>query len=81
MCHGELDFDRVGERHVIDFRSYFAEAVQRLGALADDGLVEVSAAGMRATSRGKLLLRIIAMCFDRYLPAPGTATTQFSRTV
>ncbi len=81
MCHGELDFDQVGERHVIDFRAYFADAVQRMGALADDGLVEVSAAGMRATSRGKLLLRIIAMCFDRYLPAPGTATTQFSRTV
>ncbi|KAF1687170.1 oxygen-independent coproporphyrinogen III oxidase [Pseudoxanthomonas broegbernensis] len=81
MCHGELDFEAVGRRHVIDFREYFADAMQRLAVLADDGLVELSAAGLRATSRGKLLLRIIAMCFDRYLPRSAPAPTQFSRTV
>src|SRR5690606_5004119 len=81
MCHGELDFEAVGRRHVIDFREYFAEAMQRLTVLADDGLVELGTAGLRATSRGKLLLRIIAMCFDRYLPRAAAAPVQFSRTV
>ena len=74
MCHGQLDFAALGRRHVIDFRSYFAAALERLQPLQDDGLVELDDAGLRATSRGRLLLRIIAMCFDRYLP-PATATT------
>ena len=37
---------------------------------------------LRATSRGRLLLRIIAMCFDRYLtPAGDSAQPRYSRTV
>ena len=91
MCHGELDFEAVGRRHVIDFHDYFGEALARLAPLQDDGLVEVDRGGLQATSRGRLLLRIIAMCFDRYLtpaadvsPAPeqhGAAPPRYSRTV
>ena len=40
---------------------------QRLEPLVDDGLVEFDAQRIAATSRGRLLLRIIAMCFDHYL--------------
>src|SRR5690606_15350071 len=83
MCHGRLDFDALGRHHVIDFRSYFAESLERLQPLQADGLVEVDAHGLQATSRGRLLLRIIAMCFDRYLP-PATDTTaapRYSRSV
>ena len=83
MCHGRLDFDALGRRHVIDFRRYFSEALERLQPLQADGLVEVDAHGLQATSRGRLLLRIIAMCFDRYL-SPATDTTaapRYSRTV
>ncbi|WP_028916845.1 oxygen-independent coproporphyrinogen III oxidase [Pseudoxanthomonas sp. J35] len=82
MCHGELDFDAVGRRHVIDFREYFRDALARLAPLQDDGLVEVGEGGLRATSRGRLLLRIIAMCFDRYLtPAAAPSAPRYSRTV
>jgi oxygen-independent coproporphyrinogen-3 oxidase len=82
MCHGQLDFDAISRRHVIDFTDYFADALVRLKPLQADGLVEVDAHGLRATSRGRLLLRIIAMCFDRYLPtAAASATPRFSRTV
>jgi oxygen-independent coproporphyrinogen-3 oxidase len=83
MCHGALDFAMLGRRHVIDFREYFADALARLAPLQADGLVEVDDHGLRATSRGRLLLRIIAMCFDRYLaPADNTdATPRYSRTV
>jgi oxygen-independent coproporphyrinogen III oxidase len=82
MCHGELDFDAVGRRHVIDFRDYFRDALARLAPLQQDGLVEVDAGGLHATSRGRLLLRIIAMCFDRYLaPAADPAAPRYSRTV
>lgn len=83
MCHGALDFDALGSRHVIDFREYFGDALRRLLPLQDDGLVEVDRHGLRATSRGRLLLRIIAMCFDRYLPTTTDPATpaRFSRTV
>ena len=39
----------------------------RLQALVADGLVSVDATRLEATDRGRLLLRIIAACFDRYL--------------
>jgi len=81
MCHGRLDFDAIGRRHVIDFREYFADALARLRPLQADGLVEVDGSGLRATMRGRLLLRIIAMCFDRYLTAAGGSAPLYSRTV
>lgn len=83
MCHGALDYRDTERRYMIGFARYFATARQRLQALRDDGLVELSADGLRATSRGWLLLRIIAMCFDNYLSTASTtaATPRFSRTV
>jgi oxygen-independent coproporphyrinogen-3 oxidase len=67
MCQGEIDVARTEERHGIGFRAYFADALARLGPLAEDGLVTVEPGRIAATSRGRFLLRIIAMCFDRYL--------------
>ena len=82
MCHGRLDFARLGRRHRIDFGDYFADALPRLKRLEDDGLLEFTKAGIRATPRGRLLLRVIAMCFDRYLqPSTGQDAPRFSRTV
>ncbi|MFC3814038.1 oxygen-independent coproporphyrinogen III oxidase [Lysobacter sp. GCM10012299] len=82
MCHGEIDIGVVERRHLIDFANYFGQALQRLQPLQHDGLVDVSATHIRATSRGRLLLRILASCFDRYLPSqPDAAPAQFSRTV
>ncbi len=82
MCHGELDFETLGRRHVIDFTNYFRDALARMAPLQADGLVKLDGRGLRATSQGRLLLRIIAMCFDRYLPTTAaSATPRFSRTV
>lgn len=80
MCHGEVDIAATARRHGIDFTRYFAQALRRLQPLQDDGLVEVSATEIRATSRGRLLLRVLAGCFDRYLP-DDSAAARFSRTV
>ena len=82
MCHGALDFRAFEQHHMIDFGAYFSESLARLKPLQDDGLVELDEGGLRATSRGRLLLRIIAMCFDRYLtPAADSAQPRYSRTV
>jgi oxygen-independent coproporphyrinogen III oxidase len=67
MCHGQVDVPDVENRHDIDFREYFAQALAGLVPLAADGLVTVDQDRIATTSRGRLLLRIIAMCFDRYL--------------
>jgi oxygen-independent coproporphyrinogen-3 oxidase len=69
MCSGEIDRARISRRYDIDFDEYFSDALLQLAPLAEDGLVESSAERIVATSRGRLMLRIIAMCFDRYLPA------------
>ena len=76
MCTGAIDCAALSMRHDIDFDEYFADALDQLASLAADGLVELGAKRLVATSRGRLMLRIIAMCFDRYLPAlPAAATT------
>ncbi len=68
MCYDELDLEAFGKRNQVDFCSYFAAELGRLKPLEQDGLVEIGAGRIRITSRGRLLLRSIAMVFDRYLP-------------
>jgi oxygen-independent coproporphyrinogen-3 oxidase len=67
MCRGTIDRAKIEARHDIDFDAYFADSMARLLPLAADGLVLFDGSRIVATSRGRLMLRIIAMCFDRYL--------------
>jgi oxygen-independent coproporphyrinogen-3 oxidase len=47
-----------------------------------DGLVEVGPHRISATARGRLLLRIIAMCFDNHLDATASAARpRYSRVI
>ncbi|MBX3725366.1 MAG: oxygen-independent coproporphyrinogen III oxidase [Xanthomonadales bacterium] len=81
ICQGEVEIAAVEDRHGIDFESYFAPDLARLTALAADGLVAVGQGRIRATSRGRLLLRIICACFDRYLQQPAQVPARYSRAV
>jgi oxygen-independent coproporphyrinogen-3 oxidase len=74
MCRGVIDIGAIERPHKLDFGAYFADALQRLRPLIDDGLATVELAFIRATPRGRLLLRVIAACFDRYLPVAASAT-------
>jgi len=67
MCYDKLSFEEFGAKHSIDFASYFAAEIERLQPLADDGLIEVDQTGINITQKGRLLLRSIAMVFDRYI--------------
>ena len=67
MCYDELSFDQFGKDHGIDFARYFAAEIKRLQPLADDGLIKLSESGVTITESGRLLLRSIAMVFDRYI--------------
>lgn len=73
MCHGEVDFETIEAAHGISFRDYFATELQLLAPLEDDGLVVVEPGRVCATGQGRPLIRLIAMCFDRYLQAPQQA--------
>ena len=76
MCRGVIDRAQIETRFAIDFDLYFAESLARLLPLAADGLVTFDGSRIVATSRGRLMLRIIAMCFDRYLATPSVSETQ-----
>ena len=79
MCNGVVDIAAFEARHPIDFSVYFAPELRELRRLAADGLVVVTPARIAATSRGRLLLRIIAMCFDAYLANPGASAAKYSK--
>ena len=80
MCQGEIPVSSLEHRYAIDFGDYFRDDLERLQPLIDDDLVRIEPGRIFATSRGRLLLRNIAMCFDRYLQHPGIPVN-FSRAV
>ena len=82
MCQGEIPMAALERRYGIRFEEYFGEEMQRLLPLAEDGLVRILPGRIEATSQGRLLLRNIAMCFDRYLAPPEPdARPRFSRAI
>ncbi|GIX36012.1 MAG: coproporphyrinogen-III oxidase [Lysobacteraceae bacterium] len=79
MCQGEIDIRGIESEFGISFESYFRDALERLQPLIDDGLVERLPDRIRALPRGRMLLRNVAMCFDRYLGVQEPA--RFSRAI
>jgi len=67
MCYDELSFEKFGAEHNINFAEYFAAEIERLQPLANDDLIELDQSGVVITQKGRLLLRSIAMVFDRYI--------------
>ena len=80
MCDFELDFATLGARHGIAFAEYFAPDLASLAPLAADGLVELADRSLKVTPRGRLLVRTVAMQFDRYL-REAQRSTQYSRVI
>lgn len=80
MCDCAVDIAAFEHRHSLIFHQYFRHEQARLQELAEAGLILHSPKSIQITPRGRLLMRIVAMCFDRYLRAP-SAVTQFSRVV
>jgi oxygen-independent coproporphyrinogen-3 oxidase len=82
MCHAEIPVSALEQRYAIRFGDYFADALSKLAPMIDDGLVRVEPERIVASSQGRLLLRNIAMCFDRYLNLGGGAVPiKFSRAI
>ncbi|MDP3421079.1 MAG: oxygen-independent coproporphyrinogen III oxidase [Thiobacillus sp.] len=80
MCDLELDFAVFGREWDITFADYFADALADLRPLAADGLVEIAPDRVQVTASGRLFLRNIGMCFDRYLKEAASEQPRYSRT-
>lgn len=70
MCNFELSISSIEEAYPITFANYFAEELQQLKSLAQDGLLTIDNDWLCVTTKGRLLIRNICMVFDRYLRTP-----------
>lgn len=66
MCSGRVNFSLYEQRHGINFRQHFADALAQLREPVADGLVRLTDEGFEVTQLGRLLLRNLAMPFDAY---------------
>lgn len=82
MCDFELNKKRVEEKFNVDFDSYFEDALPELEHFAADGLIEWPNSIIKVTEMGRLLIRNIAMVFDKYLnQSKRQKTPMYSKTV
>ena len=69
MCHFEVSIESIEIAHLIKFSEYFAEEIADLRTMEEAGLLNVSDEWISVLPPGRLLVRGIAMVFDRYLRA------------
>jgi oxygen-independent coproporphyrinogen-3 oxidase len=67
MCNFVVSKEAIEAAHLIEFDEYFKRELAALAQFVDEGLVELSADRIGVTPKGRLLIRAIAMTFDRYL--------------
>jgi oxygen-independent coproporphyrinogen-3 oxidase len=82
MCNFRIEPSLLEARFGIVFDDYFATELGELaaGPMAD-GLVERRADVFEVTPSGRLLVRNVAMIFDRHLRTRTSETPVFSRTI
>lgn len=67
MCHFELSLEAIETAHMIDFMQYFADEMEDLKSMAQAGLISIEDKWITVLPPGRLLVRGVAMVFDRYL--------------
>ncbi|MDN3632349.1 oxygen-independent coproporphyrinogen III oxidase [Vibrio lentus] len=80
ICNFKLDKTMIESEFSVNFNRYFKEDLGLLKTFINDELVEVDDKEIRVTLRGRLLIRNICMCFDKYLRAKARQQ-QFSRVI
>jgi oxygen-independent coproporphyrinogen-3 oxidase len=71
ICHYRLDVASLEKQHAIQFQDYFADALNGLAQMQDDGLLTFDENTIEVKPKGYLLIRNICMAFDKYLSKPG----------
>lgn len=67
MCHFELSIESIEIAHLIDFKSYFAAELADLREMEVAGLLSIDDQWITVEPKGRILVRVIAMVFDKYL--------------
>ena len=81
MANFSIDMKRVEKEHKINFKSYFADALNALQEFVDAGLITITDDKISVSTTGTLLIRNIAMPFDAYMKKYGESKKSFSKTV
>ena len=79
-CHFRLSIESIEDAYLVDFRQYFAAEMKHLRKLQEEGLVDLTEEWISVTPRGRLLVRIVCMVFDRYL-RDAQARASYSRVI
>ncbi len=80
ICNFRLDIPALEAEWDLDFKTYFAEDLRLLKVFLDDQLVTLTQSNIVVTLKGRLLIRNICMCFDKYL-RDRARQQQFSRVI
>ncbi len=75
MCNFRVWWPTIEARHGIDARAYFADALEQLAPMHEAGAIRIGHTGVEVLPRGRLLVRAVAMAFDRHLAHAPTAGT------
>jgi oxygen-independent coproporphyrinogen-3 oxidase len=81
MSNFSLNIGRFNARFDVDFKTYFADALEELQIFVDDGLVSIDEAMITVSDTGVMLIRNISMPFDSYLKKIPESKRRFSKTV
>lgn len=66
LTAGSVDLRAIAQAHGIDVHRHFAPELERLQPLVACGAVEIGAEALRVTPAGRLVVRAIALAFDRH---------------
>ncbi|WP_070970957.1 oxygen-independent coproporphyrinogen III oxidase [Vibrio sonorensis] len=80
ICNFKLDKTRIEKEFNVVFNDYFKQDLELLQTFINDELVQVDDTHIKVTLRGRLLIRNICMCFDKYL-RERARQQQFSRVI
>jgi len=67
MCHFELSIESIEIAHLIDFKKYFAAELADLREMEKGGLLKIDDQWISVMPAGRMLVRAIAMVFDKFL--------------
>jgi oxygen-independent coproporphyrinogen-3 oxidase len=67
MSNFKLDINLVEKKFDIDFKKHFADEIERLQLFIDEDILTINNNKIQANQTGSMLIRNIAMIFDRYM--------------
>jgi len=81
MSNFKLDIKRFDKLFDVEFKTYFADAIEELKPFVEDDLITMNKNKIECSQTGTLLIRNIAMAFDAYMHQHSGSKKTFSKTV